>query len=919
MVGGPTHKSQKPGPQRRGPTFGRRQDIVIYLEVGALILVVALISISDLIYRRVTKSGRRRGRASVRGARAAVLRSRSGNGPSPKIASAHPSAKTSPSSPPPAPGTSEFVRVKLRSGRIVEGWREAGTGESSGGLTDAFDLDVSKAFDPNGNPMSFPSNSFIVFTSQVERLEVLESSSERRSSREVAAERQRASGATTAPIAPVRDHGSKPARKEDDAATPSEEPQTSPAQGESSGGLGRLIQLPEPEDLNAPAAVLAPAPEAAPEAPPIRHIEPSRIAGPEAPSAPAPPAPRKKRAARPLLWVGAVVALLVVALIVDGMYTFFALSNSLNSARGDLRRGSNALLSGHYQSARAEFLKAATASGTADGLQGHPAFWVVSHLPRVHRDAVALKALGQSSDLSSRAGLDAVQAIRAMGAPAQGLAAAIYSHGQINLNAAQRGEPFFIDIEDKLNKAYISLRSAPQPVFGAVQSALSLALTKVSEARDAIHKTRNLVQALPSLFGRDQTRHYLLLFDNPSIARGSGGPIDLFGILTAKSGSLRVGSIHPVDDLAATVAPRTLSPAWFRKAYGPAGAFDSWDQVTRSPSFDSVAPIAQSLYQSATGTRVDGVVEMDPVALGLMTRAVGSVHQPGFNVAVNARNAVQALTHDVYLHFGTDQRARDEWVAGLIEQVWNRVSRGDATAAELTTALGDSSRGSHFTMYSNSPSDERALNQVGVGATFSTFEPNVQMAVTNNSTLSRLGYYEKRSVSTRVQLTSRGQAYVTSAFRLSNTAPKGVAKVLVHNLQSGQDRTDLSFILPTHARVQEVSLAGKSQRYDLGIEGANPRLTLPLSVPPGGTVRVVCSYVIPHAVKLTGAGGVFRFATVPQAAAKPDATSVTVIPPGGLEVVKGGSVGGEVDGSSYVASDTAGGPLTLEVKLAPPP
>jgi hypothetical protein len=809
------------------------------------------------------------------------------------------------------------VRVKLRSGRIVEGWREAGTLESSGGLTDAFDLDVSKAFDPNGNPMSFPSNSFIVFTSQVERLEVLESSSERSSSREVAAERQRASGATTAPIAPVRDSGSQTARKEEDTANP-EGPDTSPAPDESSDGLGRLIQLPEPEDLNAPAAVLAPVPEPAPEGSQIRHIEP-KAASPETPSVPAPPAPHKKRRARPLLWVGAIAALLIVALIVDGMYTFFALSNSLNSARGDLRRGSNALLSGHYQSARAEFLKAASASGTADGLQGHPAFWVVSHLPRVHRDAVALKALGKSSDLSSRAGLDAVQAIRAMGAPAQGLAAAIYSHGQINLNAAQRGVPFFIDIEDKLNKAYVSLRSAPQPVFGAVQSALSLALTKVSEARDAIHKTRNLVQALPSLFGRDQTRHYLLLFDNPSIARGSGGPIDLFGILTAKSGSLRVGSIHPVDDLAATAAPRTLSPAWFRKAYGPAGAFDSWDQITRSPSFDSVAPIAQSLYQSATGTTVDGVVEMDPVALGLMTRAVGSVRQAGYNVSVNARNAVQTLTHDVYLHFGTDQRGREEWVAGLIEQVWNRVSRGDASAAELTTALGDSSRGSHFTMYSNSPSDERALNQVGVGATFSTFEPNVQMAVTNNSTLSRLGYYEKRSVSTRVQLTSRGQAYVTSTFRLSNTAPKGVAKVLVHNLQSAQDRSDLSFILPTHAKVQEVSLAGKSQRYDLGIEGTNPRFTLPLSVAPGSTVRVVCSYVIPHAFKLTGAGGVFRFATVPQAAAKPDATSVTVIPPGGLDVVKGGSVGGEVDGSSYVASDTAGGPLTVAVKLAPPP
>jgi Protein of unknown function (DUF4012) len=888
---------------------------VVYFEVGALILVVALISVSDLIYRRVTKSGRRRSLAPT-GSR--WPRFQSPEQPSPHAETGSSTATTPQATPTSPGGTREFVRVKLRSGRIVEGWREASTQDGSGGLTEAFDLDVSKAFDPSGNPMSFPSNSFIVFTSQVERLEVLGSSSERMASRQLGAERERASGTVTAPIAPVRNTASE--RPEEPAAKPSSaDDGTSPASDDSSDGLGRVIQLPEPEEMNTPAAVLAPAPEPAPDHPSLRHIEPSGAADPKPSSRIAPPPPQRGRRARPLLWTGAIVALLVVALLIDGMYTFFALSNALNSARGDLRRGKDALLQGHYQSASAEFLKASSASGTADGLRGHPAFWAVSHLPAVNRDAAALKALSQSSDLASRAGLQAVQAVKAMGAPAQGLAAAIYSQGQINLNAVERGEPLFPDIEVLLDKAYVALRSAPQPVFGAVQSALSLALGKIAEAKDAIHKTRNLVQALPSLFGRDQPRHYLLLFDNPSIARGSGGPIDLFGVLTATSGSLKVGQIRPVDDLAAEAAPTSLAPGWFRKAYGPAGAFNSWEQVTRSPSFDSVAPIAESLYQSATGSTVDGVVEMDPVALGLMTRAVGSLRQPGYNVTVNASNAVQTLTHDVYLHFGADQHAREEWIASLIEEVWNRISRGEATAAELTTALGDSSKGSHFTMFSNSPSDERALNQVGVGATFSTFEPNVQMAVTNNTSLSRLGYYEQRTIATSVRLTLSGQAYVTSSFQLSNGAPKRVARVLVENLQSAQDKTEMSFILPVHATVQKVSLAGKSQRYDVGVEGTNPRLTLPLSVPPGASVKVVCRYVIPHAVKLRATGGVFRFATVPQASVNPDATSVTVIPPAGLEVVKGGSVGGEVDGSSYVGIDKAGGPLTLAVKLTPPP
>ncbi|HEX3326289.1 MAG TPA: DUF4012 domain-containing protein [Actinomycetota bacterium] len=894
---------------------------MIYFEIGALILLIAVISVSDLIYRRVIKSGqRRRESGGFRGGgRFGAHRSQPGSPSTNRRPGPGRKASTAGG---PVPGEGEFVRVKLRSGRVVEGWR-APVDDPSGGSTDAFDLDVSSAFDPNGNPMSFPSDSFIVFTSQVESLEVLDASPENKRSHELAAERQRSLGTVTTPISAVPPEVRPPAppREEPEpAATPSADvpPEAAPSPDEPAETLGRVIHLPEHEDVNSrPAAVLAPAPEPSTEdRPVVPRID--RAAADHEPTSKGAASPRGKRRPRSLVWLGGIAALLLIALIVDGFFTFYSLSHALDSARGDLKRGSKALLAGHYPAAQAEFQKAATASGTADGLQGHPAFWVVSHLPRVNRDAEALRALGQSSDLASQAGLDAVQAIRAMGAPAQGLAASIYRHGQINLNASQRGEPFFVDIEDLLGRAYTSLRAAPQPVFGAVQSALSLALAKIAEAKDAIHKTRALIQALPSLFGRDQPRHYLLLFDNPSIARGSGGSIDFFGILTAKSGALTVGAIRPVDELPQATASRASTPSWFRHAYGPAGAFTSWEEVTQSPSFNQVGPVAQDLYQTATGSTVDGVIEMDPVALGLMTRAVGSLSQPTYPVKVNASNAVRVLTHDVYVHFGTDQHARDVWVAGLIEQVWKRVSRGEATAAELTTALGDSAKGSHFTMYSSIKADEHALNQVGVGQTFSTFEPNVQMAVTNNRTFTRLGYYERRASSTVVRLTRKGQAFVTTTFELSNRATKGLSRVLVHNVPSGADHTDLSLVLPLHAQIQKLSIQGKTPPHQDGVEGANPRVTIPLSVAPRDSVRVELSYLIPHALNLKTDGGIFRFATVPQATAFPDSSSVRVIPPDGYEVVKGGSVGGAVDGDSYVAVDAAGGPVSLEVKLAPP-
>jgi hypothetical protein len=804
---------------------------------------------------------------------------------------------------------------------VVEGWRDAVPEQTSSSLEDAFDLDVADAYDPDGNPMSFPSDSFIVFSSQIERLDVLEPGPERKQGRSVASDRDRSGGAIKAPIQPAPTDIST---RNPERSKPGPEPAVSPeraATDDGEGGLGRVIKLPEFEQVpkDPPAAVLAPIPEPASEQQQIPPIDVTpRV---EIPAAPARPAQKAGTAHRshPLWWVTTVALILVIALVADGFYTFFALGHSLDSAKRDLKRGAHALLAGHYQAAKTEFKNAGSAAGTADGLQGHPSFWVASHLPLLNRDAAALRALGHSSDWTSLAGLGAVQAVIAMGGSSEGLAANIYTHGQVNLNASQKGVPLFLDIESLLTNAYTALRAAPPPFLAPVRDALTVAIEKVAEARDAVHKTRSLVAALPSLFGRDQTRRYLLVFDNPSIARGSGGPIDYYGLLTARSGALHVGPIQPVDLLAPPAAPASAAPGWFRKAYQSDGALTSWEHVGESPTFPAVAPVIERFYEAASGRTVDGVIEMDAVAMGLLSKAVGTLRQPNFDIPVTSRNAVQVLTHDVYVHFGQDQIARDLYVSGLIKEVWTRIARGEATAAELATALGDASKGSHFNMFSGSAADEKALNQVGVGASFSTFQPNVQMAVSNDTTTSRLGYYVHRKVDTVARLTRTGQAYVTTSVRVQNSAPRVPEPILVRQQGTGLLQTDLSLVLPLNTKVQTVSVGGKPHHFKKGPEGINPRLTLPLRIRPGSSTTVVYSYIIPHAFDVSTNGGVFHFTSLPQSTANPDTTTLRVIPPEGYPVVETGSIGGRLSGDTYLATDTTGGLVQVTVKVAPTP
>ncbi len=393
--------------------------------------------------------------------------------------------------------------------------------------------------------------------------------------------------------------------------------------------------------------------------------------------------------------------------------------------------------------------------------------------------------------------------------------------------------------------------------------------------------------------------------------------MDFYGILTADSGALRVGVVHPIGDLPASTADPATTAAWFLRAYRSGGALDSWDEVTRSPTFDAVAPVMQSLYESATGNSVDGVVAFDPVALGKMTSAVGSVHGSGYNARINNHNAVRILTHDVFVHFAGDKQARDDYISGLIEQVWKRIANGDSRSRPLSRALGDSSRSGHFKMFSADNSDESSLSQVGIGGSPSTL-PDAQMVVTNDNSSGRLGYFIHRKIRTVVRLARDGEAFITTVVSLRNRAPSGPASVLLGQTSPGVDRASLSFILPAGAHIQRVSSAGHTRRYGLTHERNNPRATLPVTIRPGARIRVTCSYRIPGAVDhLAADNRAFHLSLVPQPSANPDHISVSVVPPNGFSVVEALSAGGVPYGDSYISRGSTGTLQQLLVGLAP--
>src|SRR5436309_10611822 len=81
------------------------------------------------------------------------------------------------------------------------------------------------------------------------------------------------------------------------------------------------------------------------------------------------------------------------------------------------------------------------------------------------------------------------------------------------------------------------------------------------------------------------------------------------------------------------------------------------------------------MYQTATGTPVDGVIQLDSMALSALLRGIGPVTVPDLG-DVNADNAVALTLNEAYTLF-PDRPVRQEYLGQVAEAAFRRLLSGD--------------------------------------------------------------------------------------------------------------------------------------------------------------------------------------------------------------------------------------------------
>lgn len=582
--------------------------------------------------------------------------------------------------------------------------------------------------------------------------------------------------------------------------------------------------------------------------------------------------------------------LLGLLLVADIVVACAFAAIQLNRASDSLAEAARSVRRGDVAAAEAAVATAADAAGSARWFSQHPGFALLGWAPGLSRDVQAVRDLIEVSRRGTALATSAVDQLTGLGTskngdPDEGFAQLFYENGQIDLDAIDVIAGAAQAASEVTEGSRALLADDLDVTFGSVRRGVERARARLDEIDELSNQAATMARLIPSFVGRDEPRTYLLAFQSPSEARGGGGLIGVYGLLSADRGRISLGEVGPIEALGPRVgAPVEPPNRAFGNTYGPLSSLNDWRQSNLSPNFPDTSEVLLELFERVRGERLDGVVAMDPIALGELTRGTGPISVPGWDKEITGNSARRLLLFEIYRRFVYKERKQNVYLRALVDELWARVEMGDVDAVGLVQGFRAAADKQHLKIYSSDATEQDLLTELRLTADPRTVTGPVQIAYTNNNSGNKLDFFLRRTQDVSIDLRPSGTAAVSTTIELTNDVPKrglrAIARAGVRTgLAMGHSRMSIHVLLPGGARRPRFSIDGDRSEHFAGRDSGAPMVWDILELAPEDTTTVTVTYRLPDAI---APDGTFRFTLWPQATARPDAYSLEVSPPGGF-------------------------------------
>jgi hypothetical protein len=253
--------------------------------------------------------------------------------------------------------------------------------------------------------------------------------------------------------------------------------------------------------------------------------------------------------------------------------------------------------------------------------------------------------------------------------------------------------------------------------------------------------------------------------------------------------------------------------------------------VNLTPDFPTAASTAQAMWEKKYGQSLDGVISIDPIALGYVLDATGpvkithpeliSLASRGLPTELNGQNVVKTLLSDVYAKIQQPQ-LQDAYFAGVAQETFAALSKGQGGARDLIKGLTKGVDEGRVLVWSGVPGEQSVIGEYALSGSIAG--PSVAPAqfgvYFNDGTGAKMDYHVKRTVQLVKECAQNGYEQTTVRVASTNAAPADAATSLpayvtgggAFGVPAGSVQTNIVAYGPVQAYAETAKLDG--QRTD---------------------------------------------------------------------------------------------------------
>ncbi|TFC94702.1 DUF4012 domain-containing protein [Cryobacterium sinapicolor] len=369
-----------------------------------------------------------------------------------------------------------------------------------------------------------------------------------------------------------------------------------------------------------------------------------------------------------------------------------------------------------------------------------------------------------------------------------------------------------------------------------------------------------VVDAVPGALGGSAPRNYVIVFQNNAEARALGGTSLSFALLTMDKGRVTLGDAVPAgfENFAYYQESVVPLPEGVETLYGSEYG-RAMSNLTVRPSFESAAETAQEMWKRQFGTEIDGVISIDPVALGYLLRGTAPIPLSTGDV-LTSDTLVPLLLNGVYMRYntddiGADNAAQDAVYAEIVTRTFDQLLGGDLDPKVVLSALTQAATEHRVLMWSPKQEEEAIFESLGVDGSLPKSDRKTDRVGVyfQENVGSKMNYYLKQSVRLgQAACRADGKASYRVGIDLTNDLPADAATSISpsilgtfvrEKLEPGVQRMIVMVYAPPGSQIVGATVDGAAVQLESFHDTDYPVAKLIVSMEPGATSKMAFDVV----------------------------------------------------------------------------